>query len=166
MSQSYQEENKTSIQERKELGNCWRCGSMNVGIWNRVTVLLGGFHCQLCPDCQNDWEVYIRDHPARRELCEAEFTVQQAHAKTFSDGMDRSKDLTLLEDRKIEINKRLFAIAETWTQDMIERPAPEPPPPPTTEQLAEMRERRKSRLRVQMALLEMEEKEAKQEDKA
>lgn len=146
--------------ERKERSGCWRCGSHEVSFWQRISTLQGSFNAILCADCLNDWRVFIRDHPQHLESVRLQNEARVLMAMSCGDGKDRKEEVAELINRINEIDKAIFAIAETWTADMIERPAPPPPPPPTEEEMAQLRERRRKRLQAQLEIMDKEEREA------
>jgi hypothetical protein len=133
---------------------CWRCGSQDVDLFNRLTRMVGNYHARLCADCMNDWEVHMRAHPLFLELRDAEMDSAIAMNQICADGHPRRNLIKDLRSKELSILERLFAIAETWTDDVIDRPAPPPPPPPTEEELAEAKARRRKRLEWQLAQLD------------
>lgn len=150
-------ESKTEARQENDFDRnhkCWRCKVHCFGIYEQQLKLVGGFNTNLCRDCQNDWDVYIRNHHLFLQLHMIDSKKNMLFAQTVNDGDDRTDLLYRLDLEKIDTNKKLFTIAETWTADVIERPAPPPPLPPTPEELAEMKERRIKRLRSQLAMME------------
>ncbi len=143
--------------ETKEINRdgtqCWRCKLHIFGILKPLTKLAGDFTAALCGDCINDWEVYIRDHEALSKCQNLEIGYHMLFRMTSGDGEDRTTQAQILFDEMKDACKVLFAIAETWTLDVIERPKPEPPPPPTPQEIEEMRLRRKRRLEFQLSII-------------
>lgn len=138
---------------------CWRCGMRLFIFGMNTTTLVDAYNCTLCNDCRNDWDVYIRDHSLWLKLVSAQDEMQMIFCMTCSDGRSRCAQVDEVRSRMNEIRKQLFILAETWASDVIERPAPPPPPPPTEAELAEVRERRKIRLRAQLRMIEKQETE-------
>lgn len=162
MTQTEQTGTTTTTFKKRDDHSCWRCGSHNYVIWDRIVSLIGGFCAQICADCRNDWDVYIREHPVRVNLDHIQIATHQTHAKTFHDGQDRTLELLEYAAKERRVKAELFAIGETWVSDVIERPAPPPPPPPTEQELQETRERRKKRLQAQLAMIEREDQAKKE----
>lgn len=144
---------------KAQRSGCWRCGA-HVFSLQDVTRLCGGYHAKLCGECLNDWDVYILEHPAFIRAQELDCEYNSAFAIASATGNPCADDLKEITAKQRAQQRQLFTLAETWSDDVIERPKPEPPPPATEEEIAEMKERRKKRLQAQLRMIEDQEKEA------
>jgi hypothetical protein len=144
---------------KSQRSGCWRCGALVFSL-NGITRLIGGYHAKLCGECLNDCEVYLREHPFVVQFHGLQAEYEGTWAMASGKGEDCTEKFKEIRAKITEVEKQLFTLTETWTDDVIERPAPPPPPPPTDAELTEMRERRKSRLRAQVKLMELEEQRA------
>lgn len=152
--------NETDKPQRDRMG-CWRCGSHEVGWLDSIVKLFGEYRAKLCPPCLNDYQVMIREHPFFRELRSIEIKINLAFWKTSHDGIPRESEIEYLHETLSEVNKKLFAHAETWCDDVIERPTPPSPPPPTEEEISELRARRRKRLEAQLEVMRQQDEEAR-----
>lgn len=136
---------------------CWRCGS-DPGSWlNRRSQLLGGYEAILCTECINDWMVLLRQLPEFAEIgrLRDEHQMLMLSAAGLPERLEEIRPL--LAQLRVDaeaVESTLFAIAEDWVANAIEREKPEPPEPPTEEELQRMREDRIKGMRIRLAMLE------------
>ncbi len=123
---------------QQERHGCHRCGSNEVGFWDQIVKLTGGFHAVLCAQCMNEWHVFITAHETFDRALANHDAIQIAMARTCQDGSDRAAEVAALRKSESAINQQLYAIGESW--------------------VAEIREPRKRRLRLQLEVMEQEEK--------
>jgi hypothetical protein len=148
-------------QPRKERMGCWRCGSHEVGWLDSTAKLAGDYRAKLCPPCVNDYTVMIREHQFHRELVAAEIKLNIAYWKIAGDALDREKEIAAIQQTIFDIKKKMFAMEETWCDDVIERPQPPPPPAPTEEELSDLRAKRRRRLELQLEVMKQQDEEAR-----
>lgn len=106
----FKEMTKTDI----DLGDlcCWRCKTL--AAFAGSVELRGGFICNICSNCRNDWSIYLQGHPLSTKLDEIAVRHQQICARTMHDGIDRTEELSALVVEERQIRHELFETGRQW----------------------------------------------------
>ena len=140
---------------KRDKTGCWRCGSYNISLFRDISQYKFGFNARLCAECLNDSEIYLREHPLFIKYLEVGDTIHVKLCQVCSDGAERLGEIKTLRTEERELSRQLFTLMETWTDDIIERPAPPKPPPPTEEEIATWKDRKRERLHWQLQMLDL-----------
>lgn len=140
---------------KRDRHNCWRCDSGNLNMFHASTKLVGGYNAHLCPECLNDWDVYISSHELYLQLRATCITQDCLSWQICHDGRNRSDAILEADSKRLAIERELFMLAEMWTDTPLVRPV-SPPPEPTEQEVDEFLVLRKHRLNAQIARLERE----------
>lgn len=100
--------------KQQEIADCRKCGTSTGWFTANFVTMTGDYHTVLCQDCRNDFHLYIESHPTWKEYFATAVKSSILAARTSGDGVDRTEEMTAIEQHLYDLKSELFHVSKAW----------------------------------------------------